>query len=130
MKKIARGVACLSVVILSGCSGHPATGHWIGERSVETGDPYVALKLEFDGTGALYLSKSNPEFSKGRSWRCLWQAKSADTAEVKCGSANSEDEATSFELVVSEAAAEGGPDTAKFMLSDKAVGRFLRKAKN
>ncbi|WP_261844576.1 hypothetical protein [Aliamphritea ceti] len=118
-------IAAACLFLLAGCGAHPSSGYWVSEQQSGTDAIYSALELEFDGTGRLHPNKAYSGQESSESFRCLWQAKSEGAVDVQCGNASVDK--IRFELIVTEAAEEGGRSEARLMRDGKLVTSFMRR---
>lgn len=125
MNKCIRVLAATSAVaislLLTGCGPHPSSGSWVSEASSVSDSVYSSVKLELDGTGSVYPNTDIAGQENSKGLRCVWQAKSANAADLECR--GDTDTSIRFEFVV----AEGGDESQAELIKDgKQVARLIR----
>ncbi|MCW9051197.1 MAG: hypothetical protein OQJ91_02565 [Motiliproteus sp.] len=99
--------------VLSGCSGHPGTGHWVANKANELG--FWVLVIEFDGKAKI-LTKTEGTPKMG----CYWKATSGDSMSLQCATKETPETPEDFELKVTG-------DLASFSKDGKEVAEFRRR---
>ena len=100
-------------LLLTGCSGHPGTGHWVASQANAEG--YWILVVEFDGK-AKVLTKSDGKPKMG----CYWKASSEDTLLLQCATEENPETPEDYQLKV-----DG--DLASFSKDGKELAQFRRR---
>lgn len=103
----------IGVSLLTACSGHPSAGKWVAVDSNEV--PYTRISVDFDGKAAIY-----PADQQSPTLNCYWQASSAETIDIQCGSSDQEEGTLLYTLEVSE------QNLAILKYEDTVVGQFNR----
>ena len=125
MTKCTRVLAATSALaislLLTGCGPHPSSGNWVSEGSSVSDSAYSSVKLEFDGTGSVYPNTAFAGQENSSGLRCVWQAKSANAADLECR--GDSDARVRFEFVVAE---DGDQNQADLIKAGKRIARFVR----
>ena len=113
-RNILLGFLALTVLFLTGCSGHPGAGKWTAIEGENT--LFSHIKVDFDGKAAIY-----PKDNQSPTRNCYWQASSADNISIQCGTSENEEGKLFYSLEVTE------PTLAVLKKDDQVLGQFKRE---
>lgn len=114
-RKVFSALLALGAIFLTGCSGHPAAGKWVAEERM--GALFSSISVDFDGKAAIH-----PTDKQLPTRNCYWQAASADSINIQCGTAKQEEGKIFYSLEVTDSS------LADLKQDGKVLGKFRRKS--
>lgn len=104
----------LAAMLLTGCSGHPGAGKWTATKEDNT--LFAHIKVDFDGKATI-----SPKDSQAPTRNCYWQASSADSIAIQCGTSEQQEGTLFYILQVTE------PTLAVLKKDEQVLGQFKRE---